>query len=304
MKSSSLSTPPFSAGIIAAMGKPRILILGNLDKPGVAEQMDSLRGWLAEQADVLAIQSHTSELPDDAENAKLCVVFGGDGTLLSAGRDLAKLNVPLLGVNMGKLGFLAEFSVADLQRHLAGVLAGRITPVERMMLSVTLWSSPKGQAREIVYQGLASNDVAIAAGDPFRMIDLHVHHGDQHVSRYYGDGLVICTPTGSTGYNMSVGGPILQPSLEAIVISPIAPHTLSLRPMVLSPSPTLHVTASRVNEGTKMILDGQIPQRLCEGQTVEIGRADVSMRIVPLPEHHYFQTLANKLHWGQSPHHQ
>jgi NAD+ kinase len=287
----------------AAMGKPRVLILGNLDKPGVAEQMNSLRDWLETQADILTIQAHTRELPEGAAEAKLCIIFGGDGTLLSAGRDLAEYNIPLLGVNMGKLGFLAEFTVDDLKRHLAGVLEGRLAPVERMMLSVTLWSCPKGQAREIVYQGLASNDVAIAAGDPFRMIDLHVHQGDLHVSRYYGDGLVVCTPTGSTGYNMSVGGPILQPSLEAMVISPIAPHTLSLRPMVLSPAPTLHVTAGRVNEGTKMIIDGQIPHRLCDGQTVEIGRADVSLRIVPLPERHYFQTLANKLNWGQSPHH-
>ena len=285
------------------MAKPCVLILGNLEKPGVSEQMESLRGWLNEQADVLAIQAHTHELPDGAAEAKLCIVFGGDGTLLSAGRDLAKHNIPLLGVNMGKLGFLADFSVDDLKKHLTGVLAGQIAPVQRMMLSVTLWGCPKGQAREAVYKGLASNDVAIAAGDPFRMIDLHVHQGELHVSRYFGDGVVICTPTGSTGYNMSVGGPILQPSLEAMVISPIAPHTLSLRPMVLSPTPTLHVTASRVNEGTKMIIDGQIPHRLCDGQTVEIGRADVSMRIVPLPGHQYFQTLANKLNWGQSPHH-
>ncbi len=285
------------------MSKPRILILGNLNKPGVSEQMDALRDWLAEQADVLAIQSHTEELPKGAEEAKLCIVIGGDGTLLSVGRDLAKLHLPLLGVNMGKLGFLAEFSVEDLRRHLAGVLAGKIAPVERMMFTVTLWSCPKGQARQVVDRGLATNDVAIAAGDPFRMIDLHVHQGEHHLASYFGDGLVVCTPTGSTGYNMSVGGPILQPSLEAMVISPIAPHTLSLRPMVLSPSPTLHVTACRVNEGTKMIIDGQIPYRLCEGQTIEIGKADVSLRIVTLPEHHYFQTLANKLNWGQSPHH-
>lgn len=292
-----------SAGIMRVMSKPRILILGNRNKPGVTEQMDSLRDWFTEQADVLAILDHRDELPADAATANLCIVFGGDGTLLSTGRDLAKFHVPLLGVNMGKLGFLADFSVDDLRRNLANVLAGRITPVTRMMFSVTLWSCPKGQARQAVYQGLATNDVAIASGDPFRMIDLHVHHGEQHVSQYYGDGLVVCTPTGSTGYNMSVGGPILQPSLEAMVISPIAPHTLSLRPMVLSPSPTLHVTACRVNEGTKMIIDGQIPHRLCEGQTIEIGKADVSLRIVTLPEHHYFQTLANKLHWGQSPHH-
>ncbi|MBN1942801.1 MAG: NAD(+)/NADH kinase [Phycisphaerae bacterium] len=285
------------------MAKPRVLILGNLTKPGVAEQMEGLRGWLAEQADVLTIQSHTGELPAGAAKAVLCVVFGGDGTLLSAGRDLAALGVPLLGVNLGKLGFLAEYSVADLRRHFPDVLAGRVAPVERIMLAVTLWSCPKGQAREKQFTALASNDVAVAAGDPFRMIDLHVHQGDQHLARYFGDGVVISTPTGSTGYNMSVGGPILQPTLEAVVISPVAPHTLSLRPMVLSPSPPLHITAGRVNEGTKMVIDGQISHRLCDGQTVEVGRADVSLRIVPLPGRHYFQTLAEKLHWGRSPHH-
>ncbi|MBN1556504.1 MAG: NAD(+)/NADH kinase [Phycisphaerae bacterium] len=286
------------------MAESRIFILGNLTKPGVAEQIDSLQPWLREQAEILGVQSHIGDYPENISDARLCIVFGGDGTLLSAGRDLAAYHVPLLGVNMGKLGFLAEFSVDDLRHSLGHILAGEIQPVDRIMLKVTLWSSPKGQAREEIYTGLASNDVAIAAGDPFRMIDLHVHQGDHHLARYFGDGVVISTPTGSTGYNMSAGGPILQPSLEAVVITPVAPHTLSLRPMVLSPEPSLHVTANRVNEGTKMIIDGQIPHGLSDGQTVEIGRADVSLRIVPRPDHHYFQTLANKLHWGQSPHHQ
>lgn len=285
------------------MAKPRILVVGNLKKPGVAEQMRHLHNWLAEQAEVLPMRDHTAAVPPEAAEAKLCIVFGGDGTLLSVGRDLAALGVPLLGVNMGKLGFLAEYSVDDLQKHLPDVLAGRVAPIERMMLSVTLWNCPKGQPHGKVFTGLASNDVAIAAGDPFRMIDLHVHHGNCHVARYFGDGLVVATPTGSTGYNMSVGGPILEPTLRAMVISPVAPHTLSLRPMVLSTAAALRVTANRVNEGTKMILDGQIPRRLCDGQTVEIAQADVFLRILPLPDHHYFQILAEKLHWGRSPHH-
>jgi NAD+ kinase len=282
-----------------------VLILGNLSKPGVAEKMDSLSRWLAERAEVLGAHSHAENPPDCAARAKLCVVLGGDGTLLAAGRNLAPLGVPLLGVNMGKLGFLAEYSIEEFQTHFEDIQSGAIQPTDRMMLSVHLWSCRErmGDRLAEVFTGLASNDVAIASGHPFRMIDLHVHQGSQHVARYCGDGLIVATPTGSTGYNLSAGGPILDPTLQAVVISPVAPHTLSLRPMVLLPDPPIHITAARVNEGTQLILDGQVPLGLCDGQTVEVRRAPQPLRILPLPGRSYFGTLAGKLHWGQSPHH-
>lgn len=285
------------------MARAGIVILGNMNKPGVEDQIESLRNWFTERAEVLGVFAHDACPPESAREARLCVVFGGDGTLLSAGRDLAPLGVPLLGVNMGKLGFLADFNVEHLQRHFDDALAGRIQPAERMMLVVQI-EGCEGQTDAPAEPILAANDVAISAGDPFRMIDLAVRQGGQCVSRYLGDGLVLSTPTGSTGYNMSAGGPILQPTLEAVAITPIAPHTLSLRPIVVAPQPPIRITAERVNRGTKMIVDGQLPFDLCRGQVLRVSRADCSLRILPHPGRAYFDTLAGKLHWGQSPHHE
>ena len=279
------------------MPKKPILILGNMDKPGVAERIKSLRGWFEQRSRVLGVHAHSEVLPPCAAEAKLCIVFGGDGTLLSAGRKIAPLGVPLLGVNMGKLGFLAEFSIEDLQSHFEEILSGGIAPTERMMLSVRLAGG------EEEFLSPASNEVAISAGAPFRMIDLRVAQGDQQISQYLGDGLVVSTPTGSTGYNMSAGGPILHPALNVVVITPVAPHTLSLRPMVVHPAPPVRITATRVNEGTTMTIDGQISRRLHDGQIVEVTRSEQPMRIILLPGRSYFHTLASKFQWGQSPHH-
>ena len=284
-------------GYHAGMPNKRILILGNMAKAGVEETIESLRPWLAERASVLGVYSIPDFPCDSASEADLCIVFGGDGTLLSAGREIAPLGVPLLGVNMGKLGFLAEFSLEDLHLHFEEILAGRIQPTERMMLSVRMGGG------EEEFLSPVSNEVAISAGSPFRMIDLRVALGDQQISRYLGDGLVVSTPTGSTGYNMSAGGPILHPSLDVVVITPVAPHTLSLRPMVVNPAPPIRITATRVNEGTMMTIDGQIPRRLHDGQIVEVTRSEHPMRIIPIPGRSYFHMLASKLQWGKSPHH-
>ena len=287
------------------MAGPGILILGNMNKAGVAECIDSLRGWLGSCADVLGVYPHIDFPQDVARRAKLCIVFGGDGTLLSAGREIAPLAVPLLGVNMGKLGFLADYDPEHLKRHLSDILAGAVSPVSRIMLSVRVRSCGPGQGgcgcEDTVY--LATNDVAISAGDPFRMIGLDVGRGSQRVARYLGDGLVVATPTGSTGYNLSAGGPIIDPTLDAMVITPVAPHTLSLRPMVVPASGTISITATRVNEGTMVIIDGQVPQSLAAGQVVEVSRAKKPLMLFPHPGRDFFQTLADKLHWGQSPHH-
>jgi NAD+ kinase len=276
----------------------KILILGNMDKAGVGEQIDALRDWFAERAEVLGVQAHDEPIDAEARAADLCVVFGGDGTLLAAARALADVGMPLLGVNMGKLGFLAEFSVQHMQKHFETVLAGDVQPTERMMLDVCVLRDG-----EPAFRSPAANDVTIAAGWPFRMIDLNVARGDEHIARYLGDGLVIATPTGSTGYNMSAGGPILEPTLDAVAITPIAPHTLSLRPITVGIDRPVRVTAARLNEGSAVIIDGQIRTDVRDGDVVETSHTAKHARIVPHPGRPFFHTLASKLHWGRSPHH-
>ena len=281
------------------MAEKRVIILGNMTKPGVGETLDALRPWFKQRVEILAEQPANEPLPDGAEKADLCVVFGGDGTLLAAARKLAGTGVPLLGVNMGKLGFLAEFNVEHMQKHFDDILAGRVAPTERMMLQVCVENCKAHK-----FCSPAANDVAISAGEPFRMIDLDVAQGDRPIARYLGDGLVVSTPTGSTGYNMSAGGPILEPTLDAVTITPIAPHTLSMRPICVRSDVTIRITATRLNPGSAVIVDGQATGGLCDGDTVEVRRADKPALIIPHPGRSFFGTLSDKLQWGQSPHHQ
>ena len=280
------------------MARKRILILGNMDKPGLAAQIEQLRPWFEQRAEVLAVVASRDRVPERASAADLCVVFGGDGTLLAAARMLAGAGVPLLGVNMGKLGFLAEFDVEHMKKHFDDILAGSVQPTERMMLQVCIACGKQQR-----FCSPAANDVAISAGAPFRMIDLHVTQAGQQIAQYLGDGLIVSTPTGSTGYNMSAGGPILEPTLDAVTITPIAPHTLSLRPIVIRSDQPIRITAEQVNAGTAVIVDGQISCALASGDTVEVSRSAHGAKIIPHPGRPFFMTLAGKLQWGRSPHH-
>ena len=276
----------------------RVLILGNMDKPGVRERLVSLRPWIARRAKVVGVHPSRGPLPDGALEADLAVVLGGDGTLLSAARAVARRPLPLVGVNLGKLGFLAEYTVADLKDCLMDLLAGKVAPRTRIMLEACLLS--RGHKP---FCSVAANDVAISAGEPFRMIDLLVGQGRRALWRYRGDGIVVATPTGSTGYNLSVGGPVLEPELEAMVVSPVAPHSLSLRPVVLRADAVIEVTATRVNPGSALIVDGQVWRPLRDGDMVQVRRSRAVMKLMPLPGRSFFGMLAGKLHWGKSPHH-
>ncbi len=276
----------------------RILILVNRSKDGVDAVVDELTPWFEQRGEVAGVLGTFEEDPEVPE-ADLAVVFGGDGTLLAAARMLADHGIPLLGVNMGKLGFLAEFNVEHMKKHFEAILAGEVPATERMMLVASITG-----CREHAFESVAANDVTLSAGPPFRMIDLSVRQGEQEVARYLGDGLVVATPTGSTGYNMSAGGPIIEPTLDAIAITPVAPHSLAIRPIAVRPDEPITITAERVNAGTSVIVDGQVTSQLCNGDRVEVRRSPRPAKIVAHPGRPFFHTLARKLGWGRSPYHQ
>ncbi|HUS47781.1 MAG TPA: NAD(+)/NADH kinase [Phycisphaerae bacterium] len=287
-----------SSTYMAGTKRKKLLILVNRHKPEARAQVKALRPWFARRAQVVAVLPAAGPLPKRAAQADLCIVFGGDGTLLSAARAVAARPVPLVGVNLGKLGFLAEFDVKHMKKHFGDMLSGKIAPTERMMLEVCV-----ARSRACRFRSVAANDVIISAGPPFRMIDLLVEQRGKRISRYLGDGLIVATPTGSTGYNMSVGGPILEPTLEGMTITPVAPHSLSLRPIVLRGDAVVCIRAARVNPGTTVIVDGQVSRTIRKGDRIEIRKAAAIMLIVPLPGRSFFHTLSAKLQWGRSPHH-
>jgi NAD+ kinase len=268
------------------------LIIGSKKKPQVVRTAGELSKWLAERTEDVRMV-WLDEKPSEMGRADLAVVLGGDGTILNAARWLSTDEVPVLGVNMGKLGFLAEFSVSDLKEYWADISAQKCRVVERMTLDC-----------EIVDQGFhqpAINDVIITAGEPFRLIELAMHLGKSEVARLAGDGLIISTPTGSTAYNMSAGGPIVDPQVQAIMLTPICPHSLNHRPLVIDSKYEITITAKRVNEGTTIILDGQVSREFTVGQELKVRRGKYNLHVIASPARDHWGTLSKKLHWARGP---
>jgi len=227
-----------------------------------------------------------------AQHAHLIVVFGGDGTILSAARLVAERAVPILGVNMGGLGFLTETTLAHLYDALQKVFAGKYQLDERLMLYATVH-----RHQEKITEAIALNDVVINKGPLARMISTKVWINGSFMTNMRGDGLIIATPTGSTGYSLSSNGPILDPSLDAFILNPICPHTLSHRPFLVSSHATIKVMLTS-QENARAAFDGQIGLELFSGDTVEITASDCRTHLIRFPNRSFYDVLRNKLKWG------
>jgi NAD+ kinase len=223
----------------------------------------------------------------------LLIVLGGDGTLLSMARAVGDLGVPMLGVNLGGLGFLTATTLDEMVPALEAVLAGGMDVEERMMLAARLL-----RAGQTVSEHIALNDVVITKSAMSRIIELAVSVDGRHATSYRADGLIVSTPTGSTAYNLSVGGPILFPTLDAVVLTPIAPHTLSNRPIVLPGPQRIDVTL-RGDQDVMLTMDGQVGVHLRERDVVQIEKAAARIRLLRFPQKDFFSVLRTKLKWGE-----
>jgi NAD+ kinase len=276
--------------------KPKLIIFGDARRDFVAEAIDDFTKFATGRAEILANCFRGDCVEGIVENADFAVVFGGDGTILSAARDLSQNSVPVIGVNVGRLGFLAEFSIEELRELFDRVTTDAELVEKRMVLKCTV--TDHGERK---LSSTAINDVVITAGPNYNMVDLKITVQGQSLADCVSDGLIISTPTGSTAYNLSAGGPILSANLSAIVITPICPHTFSFRPIVISADSKVEIYPQRINEGTTVTLDGQILSSLKNNDVVMVEKHSGAFLVVNNPLRTQWDTLAGKLSWAEKP---
>ncbi len=231
--------------------------------------------------------------------ADLLVVLGGDGTLLGVSHLVAERDVPLLGINFGSLGFLTEVPLGELRPALERIVSGAFHCEERRMLRATVRRARRPETEEMT--GDVLNDVVVTkAGAVSRIIELDVRVDGAFVSAFRADGLIVASPTGSTAYNLAAGGPILSPALAAIVVTPICPHMLTNRPLVLGDEAVIEVRLETHEVEVHVTLDGQRGTPLGPGDSVSVTRSPRRLRLVTPPSRDYYEVLRTKLRWGES----
>jgi NAD+ kinase len=281
----------------------RVGIVAKRDAPRARGVIAQLLSWLSARGVGAVLEKETADLAADAPAAAgkaelpsqvdLLVVLGGDGTLLSMARAVGDLGVPLLGVNLGGLGFLTATTLDEMLPALEAYLAGQMTIEERMLLAARVIRNGHP-----LCEYAALNDVVITKSAMSRIIDLSVSVDGRYATAYRADGLIISTPTGSTAYSLSAGGPILFPTMDAVVLTPICSHTLTNRPIVVPGTDRIEVTLLADQE-VMATVDGQVGVGLRERDTVEVRKAASRIRLVRFPQKDFFSVLRTKLKWGE-----
>ncbi|MSR29731.1 MAG: NAD(+)/NADH kinase [Phycisphaerales bacterium] len=275
----------------------KALLAASPDRPTTASIIADVRKIVSAHAEIVAeVNTDSSELSANLQFDRL-VAVGGDGTLIAQVRRILNRGVPLVGVNSGRLGFLAEFDLEGLANSAESVFGPNPLIRQRMVIDVSV----RRRDGERVFSGVAVNDAVISAGLPFRMIELQMGFSGQPGPDIAGDGVIVASPLGSTAYNVSAGGPIVHPDVEALIVTPICPHSLAFRPIVLPSHIDVTVSVERANPGTTLVLDGQTIVRLSAGDTVIIGRHQSMARLVGNPEVTYWQQLLSKMRWAAPP---
>lgn len=287
----------------------RVGILAKLHLREVTPHLIDLEQWLSQRGIVPVYETSTAELMPASADRVVCekadlpsrvdmvLVLGGDGTLIGMADRIAEAGTgtPILGVNFGSLGFLTEVTLPELHRSLESALSGHAFLEERRMLEACVLN-----AGATISRAVALNDAVITKTARSRMIDLTVLVGDEFVTRVRADGLIVATPTGSTAYNLSAGGPIVRPDVDAMLITPIAPHTLTNRPIVIPGGSAVRVHPNvEARDEVVFTLDGQSTFHLHTGDEVVVSRAAAVLRLIRPTTRSYFEVLRTKLKWGE-----
>jgi NAD+ kinase len=269
------------------MNAQSVVIVTKPKQADVARIASELASWFN------ARNIHASLEPEAASQADLTVVVGGDGTLLAAARLLGDRQVPILAINHGGLGFLTEVTLEEMYPAIERVLAGHFITEHRMMMDVEV---ARTNRRIAAYRAL--NDVVINKGTLSRMIELEMLVDKQYVSRFRADGLIVATPTGSTAYSLSAGGPIVFPTMSAMIMTPICSHTLTNRPIVLPPGVKIEIVLTSAQDDVQVTIDGQVGMKLENDDKITVEKSDIAVKLVAPADKNYFDVLRGKLKWG------
>lgn len=282
----------------------RLGLIVNTNRPNSADVLSRVEMWAKKNGwPIVAVEKivaiRTQDYPSIpaerfAGKVDLLLALGGDGTILTAARSVSESGIPILGINLGTLGFLTAAPPEEVESSLDRVAAGEYEVEDRFMLEV---HEPTGGK----LHWSALNDIVIDKGGVARLITVHIHLNGEFVSEIAGDGLIVATPTGSTAYALSVGGPILWPTMQGFLTAPISAHTLAQRPMVFQASDVLRVTVVAVAGEAMLTVDGQWTRKLPQGGHVEIRRAPYTAKLVNFPGRSFLRVLRSKLHWGLAP---
>ena len=273
-------------------GRPRAYLLGSGERPNLLHEAQRLRPVIDGHAEVV-LEDFRFEQDLSAVPADLAIVLGGDGSILRAALQMQERQIPILGVNLGKLGFLASVPPAELARVLPLVMRGECRVVEHLMFRCTVFSDG-----EKVAETLGLNEMAILTGAPFSLLNADLYVDAELATTYACDGLIISTPVGSTAHSLSAGGPILRKTLAAFVICPICPHTMTVRPVVDTADRVYEVVVPQPNEGTTVVVDGRPLWKLKPNDQVRVVKAEPTFKLIEARGQSYYHTLRDKLGWA------
>jgi NAD+ kinase len=274
---------------------PKVVVLAPPDKPHVAEALKRLEPVLRKHAEILAIDQ-TFQYSFENSPVDLVVVLGGDGSILQSARQMGRFQKPVLGVNLGRLGFLAALSPERLVDVWPEVCKGRYSKANHLMFECKVYRDGS-----LIHQHLGLNEVSILGGPPYSMLQIDLYVDQQLATTYNCDGLIISTPVGSTAHNLSAGGPILRKTLQAFVISPISPHTLTMRPFVDTADRVFELKLRHSHPTASVVVDGRVACPIDPALTVRIQRAASSFQLISVPGQNDYKTLREKLGWSGSP---
>ncbi len=276
------------------MKNVRVFLLGNASKPRVKEPFQELRAWLEASGALVGSDIDGNAVSINSYEPDFVIALGGDGTILHAGQAMQRRQVPIIGVNLGKLGYMADFAVAEVKALFPRLISDPSLIARRMILAASVTSTEEDDLQD----GIALNDVVIRVGDPFRTIVIDIDVNGSQLCRLAGDGVILATPTGSTAHNMSCGGPIVEPGMHAIIITPRCAHSFTHRPIVVGGDSKVSVRMIAGSAGSAAVLDGQRIVRVGNGSQIDVVRSDIELLLVRHPDHSRWHTLVHKLKWG------